>query len=214
MIKTIYADPPWNMQGGTRTHKEEGYSGIKGVQDVYPLMKTEEIKTIYADCPWALGGGTKHGWSKKRPEAKYSVMPLDDIKSLQFDYPIAEQAHLWLWVTNGFIPQGLEVMEAWGFKYITSVVWVKNRIGLGQYIRTKHETLLFGRKGKPLPYKKIDGKRVTVPSAFEAPLTKHSKKPLEVYQMIEKVSYPPYLELFARNIEVERPDWTYWGNEA
>ena len=173
--KTIYADPPWMMKGGANTYNKEGYSGIKGVQDVYPLMSFTDIENFLED---------------------------NNIET-------EEQAHLWLWATNNFLPQALQVMERWGFKYITNACWKKNRIGLGQYLRTQHELLLFGRKGKALPRKDRG-----VSSVIEAPLNKHSKKPLETYNVIERVSYPPFIELFARNIEEPREDWTYWGNQV
>jgi N6-adenosine-specific RNA methylase IME4 len=206
-IKTIYADPPWFSTGGN-------VGTWTGKECPYPIMKTEDIKTLYADPPWSLGGGTKH-WRKKRPEGHYDVMETEAIKSLRIDYPIAEQAHLWMWAVSNLLPDALEVMSAWGFKYITNMVWVKEgAVGLGRYLRGKHELLLFGRKGKPQPFKLQDnGKKLCVPSVVIAKRNGHSSKPIEFYEIIEKISYPPYLELFARHPE-KRKDWSYWGNEV
>lgn len=158
------------------------------------------------DGKW--GGG--HG-----VQEEYSLMKTEEIINLQTDYPIAEQAHLYLWVVNNLLQEGLDVMKAWGFKYITNLMWYKNSgTGMGNYFRGRHEILLFGRKGKPLPYRKqANGKKIFVHSAVSAPRRKHSQKPDEFYDMIEAVSYPPYLELFARNPE-PRPNWSFWGNEV
>ena len=165
------------------------------------------IKTIYADPPWMEVGGGK---IKRGADRHYPLMKTNDICNLQIIKELnIENAHLYLWVTNNFLIDGLKVMTAWGFKYITNIVWVKNKIGLGQYFRGQHEICLFGRKGK-LPYKIIDGKRQQSPSVLIADRTEHSKKPIEMYNIIEKVSYGDYIELFARN---KHNNWISWGNE-
>jgi len=118
---------------------------------------------------------------------------------------IDDSCHLYLGVTNNYLEDGLEVMKALGFRYITNLVWVKDRFGLGQYYRGQHELLLFGVKGV-LPYR--DKTQTTV---IHAKRRLHSQKPNEQYRKIETVSYPPYLELFAR---YERTGWDNWGNET
>lgn len=115
---------------------------------------------------------------------------------------------MFLWVTSPKLEEGLIVLNAWGFEYKTSMVWVKDKIGMGYYVRGRHEFLLIGTKGNPLkpePENRFD-------SVIAAPRTEHSKKPSEVYERIEKM-YPngKYLELFARN---ERKNWKSWGNEV
>lgn len=128
--------------------------------------------------------------------------------------PIADLAedncHLYLWVTNNFLPDGLKVMEAWGFDYKTTITWGKDRFGLGQYFRGQSEHCLFGVKGN-LPYKVIDGKRAQGTTFFLARRQEHSQKPVQMREMIEKVSYPPFIELFART---QTPGWDVWGNEV
>jgi len=127
-----------------------------------------------------------------------------------FDIPVITNGHLYLWVTNNYIPAGLKVMESWGYRYVTNIVWVKNRFGLGQYFRGQHELCLFGVKGK-LPYKTVDGKRQQCPTVIKADRTRHSEKPDEIYSVIERVSYPEYIELFARK---RRKGWQSFGNEV
>lgn len=131
-------------------------------------------------------------------------------------------SHLYLWVTNNYFQDGLKVMDAWGFRYVTMITWVKaekdlydnyklQNPGLGQYYRGLTEHCLFGVKGR-LPYKTKDGKRQQGCTALLAPRTKkHSQKPEEMRDMIERVSYPPYVELFARK---PSPGWDVWGNEV
>lgn len=166
-----------------------------------------EYKTIYADPPWYEQGG---GRIKRGANKHYPLMKTKDICNLQIIKELnIENCHLYLWVTNNFLIDGLKVMEAWGFKYITNIVWVKDKIGLGQYFRGQHELCLFGRKGK-LPYKIKENKRQQAPTILKAKRCNHSKKPNEMYEIIEKVSYPPYIELFARN---KRYKWDSWGNE-
>jgi N6-adenosine-specific RNA methylase IME4 len=115
-----------------------------------------------------------------------------------------------MWVVSNKIEDALLLIKQLGFTYITNLCWVKDRIGMGQYFRGQHELLFFCRKGKPLPYKYINGKKVTVPSVVTHARTEHSKKPHVFYEIIESVSYGPYLELFARNT---RDGWDSWGNE-
>ena len=162
--------------------------------------------TIYADPPWAEYGGGALG-----ANAHYPLMKTKEIIALApMVQELAEDnAHLYLWTTNNFLPDALEVMKAWGFRYVTMITWMKDRIGLGQYFRGLTEHCLFGIRGK-LPYKVIDGKRQQGKTGFFEEKREHSRKPVQMREMIEKVSYPPFIELFAR----ERFDGLdAWGNE-
>lgn len=176
-------------------------------------------KTIMADPPWAEIGGGK---IKRGADRHYPLMKSKDI--INMSGMVKELAdpngcHLYLWVTNNFLPVGLEVMQAWGFRYITIITWYKDRMGLGQYFRGNSESCLFGVMGK-LPFKIVDGKRQQGKTCFQAPRSEHSRKPEEMRRMIEKVSYPPYLELFARestervfdSLFCTEAEWHYWGN--
>lgn len=123
---------------------------------------------------------------------------------------IETNAHLYLWVTNNYLQSGLDVMKAWGFEYKTTITWVKNRMGLGQYFRGRSEHCLFGVRGV-LPYKILDTKRAQGVTAFLAARVEHSTKPEEMRRMIERVSYGPRLELFARR---QVRGWDVWGNQV
>ncbi len=167
-----------------------------------------KYKTIYADPPWNEQGGGK---IKRGADKHYSLMKTKDIINMKtwIDNISEDNCHLYLWVTNSFLKDGLKVMEEWGFRYITTITWAKDRFGLGQYFRGQTEHCLFGVKGKT-PYKTIEGKRQQGTTLITAKRTKHSKKPNEMYEYIERVSYEPYIELFARN---RRKNWDAWGNE-
>lgn len=181
-------------------------------------MGLKKYKTLMCDPPWAERGGGK---IKRGADRHYPLMPTKDIIAMSnFIGNISEEnAHLYLWVTNNFLKDGLKVMEEWGFRYITKITWYKEgKIGLGQYFRGMTEDCLFGVKGK-LPYKIIDGKRQQGTTGFIASRGKHSEKPEKMREMVEKVSYPPYIEIFARPSDIEdifaepNSTWDYIGNE-
>ena len=172
-------------------------------------MKSVKYKTIYADPPWNESGG---GRIKRGADKHYDLMKTKDIVNMKdyINYISGDACHLYLWVTNNFLEDGLLVMKEWGFKYITTITWVKDRIGLGQYYSGITEHCLFGRKGMP-PYRKLDGKRQQGTTLIQEPKTEHSKKPIKMYEYIEKVSHPPFIELFARNT---REHWESQGYEV
>ncbi len=162
--------------------------------------------TIYADPPWPEVGG---GRIRRGADRHYPLMKVGEIAALPVGQWAQEDAHLYLWVTNNYFPDGLTVMKAWGFRYVTTITWHKDRFGLGQYFRGNSEHCLFGVRGR-LPYRtRPDGKRAQGVTCFSAPKGAHSAKPEEMRRMIELVSPGPYLELFAR---VKRPGWDTWGN--
>ncbi len=163
-------------------------------------------KTVYADPPWNESGAGK---IKRGADKHYDLMKTSAIRALPVSYLVAPNAHLYLWVTNNFLPDGLDVLRAWGFTFKTVITWAKDRIGIGQYFRGQTEQCLFGVRGV-LPYKIKDGKRQQGSTLLTAPRTVHSAKPPEMIQLIERVSYAPRLEMFARGCEV---DWDSWGNE-
>ena len=124
--------------------------------------------------------------------------------------PVAERAatdaHCYLWITNRSLPKGFALLEAWGFRYITCITWVKPSFGMGNYFRGQTEHLLFGIRGS-LPLLRRD-----VGTVFSAPRGKeHSAKPAELYSLVESCSPGPYLEIFGRG---QRPGWTVWGAES
>ena len=169
-------------------------------------MKKYQI--IYADPPWAEYGGGK---IKRGADKHYPLMKTYDICKLKI--PTDNNAHLYLWVTNNKLQDGLQVMKAWGFEYKTIITWTKDRFGLGQYFRGNTEHCLFGVRGM-LPYKLTNGKRQEGITGFYAKRTDHSVKPQEMRDMIIKVSdrneYNK-LEMFARK---KTKGWDVWGNEV
>lgn len=173
--------------------------------DIFNTDKKYQV--IYADPPWNESGGGK---IKRGADKHYDLMKTKDIIALPIANIADENCHLYLWVTNNFLKDGLKVMEEWGFRYVTTITWMKDKIGLGQYFRGMTEQCLFSVKGK-LPYKIIDDKRQQGRTGFYAPKTIHSEKPSEMRNMIEKVSYEPMIELFARQ---EVDGWDCWGDEV
>jgi N6-adenosine-specific RNA methylase IME4 len=136
-------------------------------------------------------------------------MSIEEIKNLPVESICENNAHLYLWVTNNYLPAGLEVMKKWRFDYTTTITWVKDRFGLGQYFRGITEHCLFGVKGM-IPYKVIDDKRQQGVTVINASRTEHSTKPEEMRRMIEKVSSGEKIELFARRKTL---NWDSWGNQ-
>jgi len=159
--------------------------------------------TIVADPPWQYDNKATRGAA----EDHYPTMSIEELCALPVVDWSAEQAHLYLWTTNGFLREAFDVMIAWGFTYKTTLVWVKPQIGMGNYFRSSAEYVLFGIRGG------LRTRDCNQPNWFEAPRSQHSKKPGYFFDLVEKVSHPPYLEMFARQRRLN-PDWDYWGNEA
>lgn len=165
-------------------------------------------RTIYADPPWPEFGGGK---IQRGANRHYPLMKVDAIRALPVAALADDNSHLYLWATNNYLPAAFGVMAAWGFRYVTTVTWAKEKIGLGQYFRGMTEHCLFGVRGS-LPYRtRGDGKRAQGRTLLSAPATRHSAKPPEMRRMIELVSYEPRIELFARE---PHEGWAAWGNQV
>jgi N6-adenosine-specific RNA methylase IME4 len=159
------------------------------------------------------------GKIKRGADRWYPLMPTKDIASLPVQRVAADSAHLWMWVTDNFLPDGLDVMKAWGFRYVRTWVWIKGdepcddgddsglQVGLGQYGRNCHEQLLFGVRGDAMVPTPENRPR----SVFHEKRLVHSAKPVKGYEVIERVSPGPRLELFARS---GRDGWTALGNQT
>lgn len=167
----------------------------------------QKFRTIYADPPWQYGNqGTRAA-----TDNHYPTMPLDDICALPIIEIAEEQAHLHLWTTNAFLFDAKTVMEAWGFEYRSVLIWNKPQVGIGNYWRINHEFLLLGIRGG-LQFNDTDeAMQARQRSVVEHSRIGHSKKPEHFATLIEKVSGPPFIELFARNT---RKHWTVWGNQV
>lgn len=178
---------------------------IQSVDSVY--------STILADPPWQFQNRT----GKMAPEHKrllrYPTMKLDEIKKLPVKELAADPSHLYLWCPNALLPEGLAVMDAWGFEYKSNIVWHKARKdggsdgrGVGFYFRNVTELVLFGIKGR---MRTLPPGRSQV-NFISTRKREHSRKPDEIFDIIESCSSGPYLELFAR---FPRLGWSQWGNE-
>ena len=172
------------------------------------VFRRRRFHTLYADPPWPERGGGK---IKRGADKHYPLMRVADIMALPHAHErVLPHAHCYLWVTNNYLPSGLAVLGAWGFRYVTCITWLKDRPGLGQYFRGMTEHVLFGVRGR-VPYRFLpNGRRAQGVTGFTAPRRRHSEKPELMRDMIERVSPGPYLELFARE---RAPGWFVWGNE-
>lgn len=165
-----------------------------------------KYRTIVADPPWQQEKVGRYATRPARPkELPYLTMTLDAIKVLPVSDYAAPDAHLWLWTTNAFLDASFDVMKAWGFKYLTTVTWVKPS-GVGAWFASTTQHCLFGYKDKCV----FPGRRYA-PTHFHATPKRHSEKPEEFYRLAEEVSAPARLELFARR---PRAGWSVWGNEV
>jgi N6-adenosine-specific RNA methylase IME4 len=159
-------------------------------------------RCIVADPPWYEKGGSRGA------DKHYPLLPTAELPRVMLQSPAwrpAAACHLWLWVTANFLRDGLFLLEALGFRYVSCAVWVKPSIGIGQYLRLRHEPLLFGVRGR------LHTQDRGVDSVIEAPRSRHSEKPEEAYRRIERVSPGPRLEMFAR---APRTGWDVWGKEV
>ena len=187
--------------------RKERAEKIAEMADAAPALDGAigRFPVLLADPPWRY----EHAISTSREiENQYPTMSLDEIKALGVADITTDDAVLFLWATSPKLAESMEVVEAWGFTYRTSLVWVKDRIGMGYYARSRHELMLIATKGS-IPAPGLDGR---LDSVIEAPRTKHSRKPVEFYERIEAM-YPELqkLEMFAREA---REGWSVWGNQA
>jgi N6-adenosine-specific RNA methylase IME4 len=171
---------------------------------VSPLPE-EKFSIIYADPPWKYDFAQSNS---RAIETHYPSMDMTELCALPVNELAADNSVLFLWVTAPKLWEGLQLINAWGFTYRTGGVWVKDKIGMGYYFRSKHEHLLIGTKGNP----PLSDPSKRPPSVIEAPRTEHSEKPAVVYEIIEQM-YPSFkkIELFARKA---REGWTAWGNKV
>jgi N6-adenosine-specific RNA methylase IME4 len=178
-------------------------------------LGANRFATVLADPPWRFQNRTGKMAPEHRRLSRYSTMELSEIMELPVAQVVRPTAHLYLWVPNALVLEGLEVMRRWGFTYKTNIVWYKIRRdggpdgrGVGFYFRNVTELLLFGVRGRS-PRTLPPGRTQT--NIIASRKREHSRKPDEQYELIERCSPGPYLELFARH---HREDWTQWGDQA
>lgn len=185
------------------------------IENLLHFCDGKKYATIYADPPWRFQNRTGKVAPEHRRLSRYETMTLGDIKSLPVSQIAADKSHLYLWVPNALLPEGLAVMEAWGFDYKSNLIWEKVRKdgqpdgrGVGFYFRNVTEILLFGVRGSK--NRTLDPARSQV-NLIRAMKREHSRKPDEMVELIERCSPGPFLELFARG---NREGWDMWGNQA
>jgi N6-adenosine-specific RNA methylase IME4 len=188
---------------------------MMAIADFEAWLRERRFGTILADPPWQFQNSTGKVAPEHRRLNRYVTMKLDDIKSLPVYKAAGETAHLYLWVPNALLAEGLDVMKAWGFTYKSNIVWHKIRKdggsdgrGVGFYFRNVTELVLFGVRGKDARTLAPGRSQVNFIASRKR---EHSRKPDELYPLIRACSRGPYLELFARGT---RPDWTSWGHQA
>jgi len=175
----------------------------------------KRFSTVLADPPWQFQNRTGKIAPEHRRLSRYGTMTLRDIMSLPVGQLVTDTAHLYLWVPNALLPQGIQVLEAWGFTYKSNLVWHKIRKdggsdgrGVGFYFRNVTELVLFGVKGKKARTLQPGRRQVNLLATRKR---EHSRKPDELYEIVEACSRGPFLELFARG---KRDGWAVWGNQA
>jgi N6-adenosine-specific RNA methylase IME4 len=173
-----------------------------------------KFKTILADPPWRFMNSTGKVAPEHKRLSRYPTLSLQEILDIPVNSVADEKCHLYLWVPNALLAEGLETMKKWGFTYKTNIVWYKIRKdggpdgrGVGFYFRNVTELVLFGIKGK-LRTLQPGRSQVNIISSRKR---EHSRKPDELYKIIESCSSGPYLELFARG---KRVNWFVWGNQS
>ncbi|MCC7421767.1 MAG: hypothetical protein IT428_15920 [Planctomycetaceae bacterium] len=183
--------------------------------DLIRSIAGRRFHTILADPPWRFTNRTGKVAPEHRRLSRYETMTTDEICRLPVSELTYAPSHLYMWVPNALLPEGLRVMESWGFQYKSNIVWHKVRKdggsdgrGVGFYFRNVTELLLFGVRGKNARTEAAGRRQVNYMSSRKR---EHSRKPDEQYALIESCSRGPYLELFARGT---RKGWTYWGNQA
>jgi N6-adenosine-specific RNA methylase IME4 len=185
--------------------RDKKFREIQAQAAASPAWPQGRFSVFYGDPAWE----DDFGATGREVERHYPVMKLEAIKDMQVDEIATEDAVLYLWAVPHMVPKALEVMARWGFEYSSQIIWNKDKIGLGQWARNKHEVLLIGRKGAFPP----PPEALRCPSVIDAPVGEHSEKP-EIFAYMIEHWYPDLakIELFRRG--QAREGWSVWGWEA
>jgi N6-adenosine-specific RNA methylase IME4 len=185
------------------------------VVDFQRSLGAQKFGTILADPPWQFQNRTGKVAPEHRRLSRYGTLSLDEIAALPVAGVLETTAHLYLWVPNALLPEGIRVLGAWGFEYKSNIVWHKVRKdggpdgrGVGFYFRNVTELVLFGVRGRNARTRAAGRRQVNFIATRKR---EHSRKPNELYAIIEACSPGPYLELFARG---RRGGWSAWGDQS
>lgn len=183
--------------------------------DFLSFTNGQKFSTVLADPPWQFQNRTGKMAPEHKRLSRYPTLTLQEIKDIPVEAAVKDTAHLYLWVPNALLAEGLQVMECWGFTYKTNLIWYKirkdggpDRRGVGFYFRNVTEMILFGVRGKNARTLQPGRSQENIISTQKR---EHSRKPDEQYRLIESCSPGQYLEMFARG---NRPNWNSWGNQA
>ncbi|MCP5087525.1 MAG: S-adenosylmethionine-binding protein [Rhodobacteraceae bacterium] len=184
-------------------------------QDLTRFLDGGRFGTVLADPPWRFTNRTGKVAPEHKRLARYPTLTLAEICALPVADHLEDRAHCYMWVPNALLPDGLQVLSAWGFEYKSNIIWHKVRKdggsdgrGVGFYFRNVTEILLFGVRGKNARTLAPGRRQVNM---MQTRKREHSRKPDEQYKLIEDCSWGPYLELFGRGVH---EGWTVWGNQA
>jgi N6-adenosine-specific RNA methylase IME4 len=204
----------WSIGLGANQPRPSEASMTAG-DDLLAFTRGQRYGAILIDPPWRFTNKTGKVAPEHRRLSRYATMTLREIAALPVGTISAERAHLYLWCPNAMLPEGIEVMKAWGFNYKSNIVWHKIRKdghsdgrGVGFYFRNVTEMILFGIRGKNARTLKRGRTQVNYLATRKR---EHSRKPDEQYEIIEACSWGPFIELFARGT---RTGWETWGHEA
>ena len=188
---------------------------ISASEDLLQSVGDLKFATVLADPPWQFTNRTGKMAPEHKRLSRYPTMTLEEIKELPVREIVEEKAHLYLWVPNALLAEGMQVLEDWGFTYKTNLIWYKirkdggpDRRGVGFYFRNVTEMILFGVRGKNARTLKQGRTQENIISARKR---EHSRKPDEQYDIIEACSWGPRIEMFARG---PRENWFVWGNQS
>lgn len=188
---------------------------VSAAEDLLSSLHGKRFYTVLADPPWQFQNRTGKIAPEHKRLSRYGTMHLDEIKALPVLSLLKDTAHCYLWVPNALLPEGIETLRAWGFEYKSNLVWHKVRKdggpdgrGVGFYFRNTTELILFGTRGKNIRTLAPGRSQVNIIRTMKR---EHSRKPDELYDIVEACSPGPHLELFARNT---RKGWSAWGNQS
>lgn len=183
--------------------------------DLLHFIGNKKFSTILADPPWQFQNRTGKMAPEHKRLTRYPTLKLQQIKDLPIEAIAEDRAHLYLWVPNALLAEGMQVMACWGFEYKTNLIWYKirkdggpDRRGVGFYFRNVTEMILFGVRGKNIRTLQAGRSQENIILSRKR---EHSRKPDEQYDIIESCSWGPFLELFGRG---KRNGWVTWGNQS